>query len=202
MQGTTNIVVGSGLLTDMAGVPARAILSGSALKAALYTPDSTRPELQTWDLDMDAGVVTLHFEETMDISDLAVDQITLQTSANAVDASTATVLSAGATATADEDGLSVFIYMTAQELDELKIKNIGRTAGAAWLVMTAAAIRDMAEQQVRFCFPSGFVFFPRRSIDHITCCRLSSVAHIPCFHAAGGTVGKRRQCDADATHDT
>jgi hypothetical protein len=145
---TTNIVIGSTLIKDMAGVTVQPILSGNARNTELYTPDTTRPELQTFDLNMDTGVLTLHFLETMDISDLAVDQMTLQTSANAADSSTAVVLSTSEVGVTDEDGLTVFIYLTDEELDELKIKNIGRTQGSTYLVMTAATIRDMAEQQV------------------------------------------------------
>jgi hypothetical protein len=119
---TTNIVIGDTLIKDMAGNAITPIIGGNAQKAAAYTPDTTRPELQTFDLNMDTGVITLHFLETMDVSTLRVDFLTLQTTSNAADASTKVTFSNAAVTIGDEDGLTIEIHVTETELNELKAR--------------------------------------------------------------------------------
>ena len=40
----------------------------SGLAVSQYTFDTTKPELDSFDMDMDAGILTLTFSETVDVS--------------------------------------------------------------------------------------------------------------------------------------
>ena len=64
-QNSTNLVVGSSTATDMAGNKVERITTSYAMKCASFTEDTTNPELVSFDLDMDTGVMSLTFTESM-----------------------------------------------------------------------------------------------------------------------------------------
>lgn len=64
-ENSTNLVMGSSAVTDMAGNQVEHIPSSYAMKCASFTEDTTDPELVSFDLDMDTGVMSLTFTESM-----------------------------------------------------------------------------------------------------------------------------------------
>ena len=64
-------------ITDMIGNPVDPIDSEFGLKALRVIPDMIQPELESFDLDMDEGTITLTFSETVNTSTLDVSQIVL-----------------------------------------------------------------------------------------------------------------------------
>lgn len=64
-------------ITDMIGNPVNPIESEFGLKALKVIPDMIQPELESFDLDMDQGTMTLTFSETVNTSTLDVSQIVL-----------------------------------------------------------------------------------------------------------------------------
>lgn len=155
-DGTTFISMTDTFINDMAGVDVKPIADTTAQQTPNggHTPDSTRPELNSWDLDMDNAKLTLHFLETMEISSLNVDQIKLQASATVDETSvngdvpTQVQLNGAAVVSNSEDGLDVVIQLTNNEMNELKRKNIGRTSATSWLEILEGGIADMNTKKV------------------------------------------------------
>lgn len=155
---TSFISMKSAFIVDMAGVNVKPIFYTAAKQtpAGGFTQDTTRPQLQSWDLDMTLARLTLHFLETMDIASLEVDKIKLQAKASVVDTAddtsgdipTQVQLSNATVVPNSANGLQVAIQLTNDEMNELKRKNIGRNAGTAWLVIQADGIDDMNGKQV------------------------------------------------------
>ena len=78
----TYLTVSNTGIRDMNNNSLVAVNQTSALQAANFTPDRRMPELFTYDLDMDhgTGILWLTFSETMLVSSLNADQITLHSS--------------------------------------------------------------------------------------------------------------------------
>jgi hypothetical protein len=66
---------------DMSGNSAVLVPSTSALQARAYTAVTTPPVLQTFELDMDAGVLVMVFSETVRKSSVLASDLTLQSAA-------------------------------------------------------------------------------------------------------------------------
>lgn len=96
--------------------------------------------LDSWDLDMNAGTLTLHFNQTANASTFDATGITIQ------DASTATTsrpLTADST-TASSNGANIVVNLSAEDLNAIKANSsLAKGAGSSWLRMTTAVINDM-----------------------------------------------------------
>jgi hypothetical protein len=107
------------LVNDMAGNP---VQSETAKQVDAYDEDTTDPTLAHWDLDMENGVLTLSFKETVDASTLTQGAITLQ-KASTVDVGLVTswhTLDGGLRSVQDDKTLT--ITFTVDDLNELKRK--------------------------------------------------------------------------------
>lgn len=65
-------------VTDIFGNPLEPIVADDALQASEYISDTTSPNLDHFDIDLDAGTLTLVFDETVRASSFNITQITLQ----------------------------------------------------------------------------------------------------------------------------
>ena len=75
---TTWIAIADGALVDNNLQPVVPILNGiNTLQVTNYTDDTTSPVLESYDLSVDEGTLTLFFSETVDATTLNVQQITL-----------------------------------------------------------------------------------------------------------------------------
>ena len=63
-------------ISDMAGNPLLAMVS--SLPAAIFVPDTAPPQLRASVVDLNAGMITLEFSETIDPSSFRIQEITLQ----------------------------------------------------------------------------------------------------------------------------
>jgi len=131
-------------IRDMAGVAMEEIPQDGAKRATVYFDDRTRPEIDSFDLDMasEPGVLTLSFSETVDISSLLVDKLSLQpafahTGTNAVSLTTGSV-------TTSEDGTSMSFVLRKEDFDSLKLNGVGFSKDTTWLTAEDGAILDMA----------------------------------------------------------
>ena len=75
-QDTSYITITTELIQDMSGNEVDPIINGFALMASGFVEDMGRPYIAFYDLDMDAGYVTLYFSETVNASSLMCDQLT------------------------------------------------------------------------------------------------------------------------------
>jgi hypothetical protein len=129
---------------DMAGVAMVEITLSDAKRASVYFDDSTRPEINSFDLDMSSepGILTLSFSETVDISTLNIDKLALQPAFDHV-GDGAVSLTSGFVATLD-DGTSVSIILRKDDFDLLKLNRVGISKDNTWLTARDGAIQDMA----------------------------------------------------------
>ena len=63
-------------ISDMAGNPLLAMVS--SIPAAIFVPDTAPPQLRASVVDLNAGMITLEFSETIDPSSFRIQEITLQ----------------------------------------------------------------------------------------------------------------------------
>ena len=71
----TFISYGANLIDDIFGTNILALTSDNAIMASVYIPDSTRPQLVDFDLNVDESMLILYFNEAIDISTLRTDQL-------------------------------------------------------------------------------------------------------------------------------
>jgi hypothetical protein len=65
---TSWITLDAGCLEDMSANGVLALADGNALKAEAFTPDTTDPNMQQYELDMNTGTIKFTFDETVDVS--------------------------------------------------------------------------------------------------------------------------------------
>ena len=77
-RNTTYISFTSDLIPDTSGNMVVSVSTSAAVQVTDYTKDTTRPNLVSFDLDLDSDILTLTFDETVDGATLNVTQITFQ----------------------------------------------------------------------------------------------------------------------------
>ena len=71
------ITISQSIASDLSGLNTIPIPDESALPAAAFIDDSTRPELISWDLDLNRATMTLAFSEIVNISSFDISGLTL-----------------------------------------------------------------------------------------------------------------------------
>ncbi len=114
--GNTYLSVERGGVQDTAGNNLVAIEANNTLQATSHTVDSTDPMLVNFDLDINSGVLTLEFDETVNASSLNVGNITLQNQFNESDYLYTLTDSMGQA----DDSTIVIVYLSFFDLNEIK----------------------------------------------------------------------------------
>jgi len=133
-------------LSDMAGnalaVPFSAF---PGFRVANLTRDVTRPELSSFTLNMDEGLLSLLFNKVVRASSLVVSEITILSSQVVVGglAVVAQKLSAGSVLTRTDDLLMV-IALSSKDVNALKSANVAKSQETTYLSFTNATIQDTA----------------------------------------------------------
>ena len=138
---TTFLSFDSGLVKDTAGNDVAPISSTASKEAASHIDDSSAASLSSFDLDMNGETLTLHFNETMNASSVEIADITLQVSSNSTadgqhQLSTSTVVTSS-------PSLSVVIGLALDDLNAMKLKQIGASENSSFLVMEQGTVKDM-----------------------------------------------------------
>ena len=127
------------------------LLPVPSLPVSNFTLDSIRPRLLTFSLDMNEGLITLSFSETVNITSLNMTEVTLLQNATSDDNVTSFVFSGGDVITNDSD--IVIVKIISRDLNAIK-KDVNLATGASnettnsYLSITARAITDMNGNQV------------------------------------------------------
>ena len=129
----------SATVTDMNGNMVTAISMSSAMLVRHFVTDTTGPVIMGFDLDYDDGVVTLYFEETVNISTLQVSGITLQSD----DITVGHTLTDSIPTT---DGYDTFVpvQLSSFDLNELKRLRVCTTMESCLLSASDDVIRDVS----------------------------------------------------------
>ena len=139
----TFISITSELVRDMAGNYVQEIRPRNALGVTDFDSDSQNPDLQNAILDLDNGILTLNFDETVNISSLQVAELTLSSTE---DQYTLTD-SAPVSLTLDPvDPSSLQIQLSSTDLNEVKNRSMcsGDIIGDCFLSYSSTLVQDIA----------------------------------------------------------
>lgn len=129
---------------DMAGKQIAALASSSAVQATSHTPDSSKPTVEAFTLNLNTRRMVITFSETMTKSSFLFTGFTLQTSSDAKPAHQYS-LNAG-TMKSTDDGTSFEIEITKADANELRVRLIGSEEAKTWMVVAAGAVKDTVPQ--------------------------------------------------------
>ena len=143
---STHISITMDLVVDMNDNVNIPISASSALIADFFLDDFNQPILVSFDMDMNTGTLTLHFSETVDISSLHFEGISLQQMRFSSFDITYT-LTDGAILTM-QDSPDVVIVLTNSDLNELKARHIGLTNRTLFITLDNTTVTDIVGQSV------------------------------------------------------
>ena len=140
MEENTFISIIAEIVRDMNNNPSIAIPPSNALQITNHTEDQTRPSLQTFDFDLDAGAILLTFSETVNVTSLNPSQLTLQ---NVVSAPTSSQSLSGGAASQPQNNI-IRLALLQSDLNQLKANTILTSLRSqTYLSLTASAVQDM-----------------------------------------------------------
>lgn len=139
------ILLKSSAIKDKADQPIVALLAGSGKQADLYTADATKPSLDTYGVDLDKGVVTFTFDESIDLGSVAIAEFTLQKSSS--DTSGAVPLT-GASVTAQAANTIVKATLGESLFEQVKVAPICNSINDCFLSITGEAVKDTTSNKV------------------------------------------------------
>ena len=148
MESTTYIQLEPTTVEDMRGNLLN--ISNLPLEVGIYENDTTHPELRSFDLDMNEGVLTLYFSESVNVSSLSIGEITLQASENETLSSFSYTLQyAGphpeGSFTNSTDGPIIIVNLGDNDLNEVKrIPELATLDNNTFITLSALVVRDMA----------------------------------------------------------
>ncbi len=132
-------------IRDMSGNQVMVITPDQALPASMHINDTTRPYLVSYDLDMNADILTLHFFETVDIASINFTGLTLQQASNTTNQYT---LSNGTLITT-QDSTTIELRLTTRDLNAVKSQRIALSRETTWLTLDEDFISDQNMQPVQ-----------------------------------------------------
>ena len=128
--------VDGGGIKDMKGI---AINKGKLGKAVVFVADATKPELDSFALDMDKGTIELVFSEAVDVNEFEVKELTLQGQNNGGPS-----VSLEGSTTKSVNGVKVLATLPVNVLNAIKTQEALATKDTdTYLSFTAGAIKDM-----------------------------------------------------------
>ncbi len=139
---TTHLLLGTGAFFDMTRQNMIEEFN-SPVRADNYTVDATPPSLLSFSVDMNSGVLSLMFNEPVNISSLNYNYFILQSSDMFTPMSDFSLTSG---ATNSSNGLLVHIIISDDDLNEIKkLEQLYTDITNSYLRFTHDAVRDMAD---------------------------------------------------------
>ena len=143
---------------DMVGNKIQEISENNATRVTEYEYDDTRPEVVSFDLDIDSGNLTITFTETINVSSLDVTQLTLQSENDHFGSvlSTYTLKSSppypNTSQSFSEDGPVIVIQIGHEDLNAIKkIRTLANHESNTYLSWTSTAISDNDDNPIIAC---------------------------------------------------
>ena len=136
----TYLVLAASAIEDANGNGVLAIVDGAAVQAYLFRADETNPELSRFDLDVDAGILVVHFTETVKAASVNPTSITFFSLDGGDDEYELT----GGALVEGEDSYRLAIALTATDLNELKLlRDVATSSRDTMMRVIAGTARDM-----------------------------------------------------------
>ena len=148
---TTNtyLSIAQGAVLDMNNNPANTVPPFAAIMAANVTEDVTNPELISFELDMNLGVLYLTFNETVEASSLNVSAITLQDYSFASGFETMYTLTGGCNSVEASTLIVVnFTFFDLNEIKKLRGLASNESGSNTFITITNLTIEDMNANSV------------------------------------------------------
>ena len=143
---TTFVSFSSNTAADFAGNTVPAISASSALQVTMYVPDTVNPWIVAFDLNMNSGLLTLQFSESVRVGNMSLPAITLQSRSLASDG-LAYTLTGGSVL--DPDGRDIRVALSVADLREIKnTKGLCRNPASSFLVFSSALVIDIVGNAV------------------------------------------------------
>jgi hypothetical protein len=142
------------LIRDMAGNPMSLLDTVySAVTPKSYVVDTTRPELDYFALDLDSGLLSIYFTETVDAYEFTVGEVTLQNKAQVIDTSVPGNQSIGLSYTFTSDTTKsssnswvIYLYIGDSDLNNIKLMyKLGTSKDSTYITFGKDLVVDMAE---------------------------------------------------------
>ena len=119
----------------------------SSLPVAFFTADSISPDLHVFNIDMDDGILTLEFTETVLAESLNVTQMTLFSSQNESDVQYFTIMSD--TVTTSNDNTTIVVKLSRDDQNAIKfLTELAQDENSTFLSITELTITDMNTNKV------------------------------------------------------
>jgi hypothetical protein len=145
METNTFISLEAGTVDDTNGNPSIEILPSSALQITGHVEDNTRPSLDSFDLDLDNGVLTLVFNESVNLTSFDMTQLTLQSDRSGP-SSTYTIIGGVPT---QRLSTTIDLSLLVSDLNAIKaLPGLASLRSNAYLSITSATIKDMSDNNV------------------------------------------------------
>ena len=145
METNTFISLEAGTVDDTNGNPSIEIPPSSALQITSHVEDNTRPSLDSFDLDLDNGVLTLIFNESVNITSFDMTQLTLQSDRSGP-SSTYTIIGGVPT---QRLSTTIDLSLLVSDLNAIKaLPGLASLRSNTYLSITSATIKDMNDNNV------------------------------------------------------
>ena len=138
-----------GMIADMNGNNVTAVTDGNAVQASSYGKDLTVPSLVSFGLNMNSGVLTLDFSESMSPSSVVTTDFTLQSTGNGSDASAVSFPLTGGNVTTSVVSLTLAIVLLETDLNNIKalaVLAVGTTT--TFVSMNVGGAKDVSGNNV------------------------------------------------------
>jgi hypothetical protein len=136
---STFISAASAFVDDLGGIPAVSILANDAVPATRVLPDTGKPVLQEFSINMNSGFIRLTFDEIIDASNVAYGAITIQNN----DGSESRILTNGNLDTINSNVIAIGIIDA--DLNEIKrLEDLATPTSKTYVVLGQGAVHDMA----------------------------------------------------------
>ena len=140
MNTNTYISLRPGTVRDTAGVVSSEIPPDGALLITSLTADRTRPSLDEFDFDLDGGVLTLFFSESINVTSFDATQITIQSSSN----SPLFMYTLRGGLVTQRESTVVDVSLLRNDLNEIKrMTDLASIRSNTYISITSAIVADM-----------------------------------------------------------
>ena len=138
------VSVSSRALADTAGNPVIAVADGSARAVDSFIPDTTRPTLRSYLLNMNTGELVMTWSETVQSARLVATYITLQSVSNTSYAHESVTLRGGVVS--QSHAPVVTIALTRNDLDQIRVRTqLATSVHSTYLSVLDSAAHDMRD---------------------------------------------------------
>ena len=142
----TFITLMASVVDDAFGVDCIAITDGKAIPVSMYFPDVTYPSLDSFVLDVNQGLLTLMFSETVDIFTFSISEVSLQSQE---DSSVSYQLHTPKNIFPSDADNTFSLSLNDEDINYIKRSiNLGTNTSNTFLSITSSAVIDLNRNRV------------------------------------------------------